>query len=192
MTVSIYTIDATKPDFEFDITASISKSRKWTPTKRAVENKGNVADHVYREPFTISSNGFVAWTPISPRVYQPTPSNDSVVMIAMQMALEELAAKEDLVTLVSDVYTGPVVITSLQFSKSTEDGYSLQVAISFSEIEIAVPQTTRVNPSRLRPKVKKRAPTKGGAKGADQKSKDGTDATKAKGKASSTLHKTFG
>jgi len=162
MSVRIYTRNADQPDFQFDIETDVEKTQRYNPTQRPVEDIGNVVDHVYRVPFTVSSNGLVAWTPVTPRTYQPTPSIDPNVMIDAQKALEELAAKRDLVNMVCDVFTGRVVITSLVFSKATDDGYSLRVAITLSEIEIATAQTTQVSPSRLRSKVRRRAASKKG------------------------------
>jgi hypothetical protein len=181
-TCYIFTTSREKPDFEFDATLNVSKNRTYTATKRAIENRGDVADHVYRQPFTVSTDGFVAITPISPRRYRIIPTNDPSVLAVMRSQLEELAEQRQLVTLVSDLYAGKVVITSLSFSNSVEDGYSLMTNISFSEIEIAKLETTVVSASRLRPKVKKRAATAGGNKAADQ-SKNAAATSKAKLKA---------
>lgn len=164
MPVSIYTGSPQFPIFEFDISTSVKKSRKYTPTKRAVEDKGNVNDHVYREPFTLSSEGLVAWTPVTPRNWQPVPSTSKEVMIDAQNALEELAEKRQLATLSSELFTGQVVITGLDFSRSTADGWSNKVAISFAEIEIARALTTTVDPSRLRQSVKGKGGGKPGQK----------------------------
>lgn len=166
MAVSIYTGSPEFPIFEFDISTSVKKSQKWTPTKRAVEDKGNVNDHVYREPFTLSSDGLVVWTPVTPRNWQPVPSTNKEVMIDAQNALEELAEKRQLVTLSCDIFTGQVVITSIDVSRSTSDGWASVIGISFAEIEIARTLTTTVDPSRLRPKVKKKGPGKPGQKAA--------------------------
>lgn len=166
MPVFIYTESPEFPIFQFDIAETEKKSYKFTPTKRAVEDKGNVNDHVYREPFTISSEGLVAWTPVSPRNWQPVPSTSKEVMIDAQNALEELAEKRQLVTLSCSLFTGNVAITSLDFSRSTSDGWATRVNIGFAEIEIAKTLTTNVDPSRLRPKVKKKAAAKPGTKAA--------------------------
>jgi hypothetical protein len=191
MPAKIYTGSPEFPVFEFDISDNVKKSRKYTPTKRPVEDKGNVNDHVYREPFTLSSEGLVAWTPVTPRIWQPVPSTSKEVMIDAQNALEELAEKRQLVTLSCDLFTGQVVITGLDFSRSTADGWSTRVSISFAEIEIAKLLTTTVDPSRLRPKVKKKAAAKPGQKTAPTGI---PDATKLKflGKGSTLYESTYG
>lgn len=168
MTVRLWTSNYFAPFFEFDLTEEVSKAYRFAPTKRPVENVGNVNDHIHKEPFTVTSNGFVAVTPISPRNYQPIPSTDPAVMATLQKQLEETALKRDLVNIACDVYTGPAAITALQFSKGVSDGYSLRCSISLAEIEIATPLTTQINPSKLRAKVKPRGPTKGGQKATPQ------------------------
>ncbi len=164
MPASIYTRSPEFPEFQFDIDDSLDKTRTYTPTKRAVEDKGNVNDHVHREPFTLASDGLVAWTPITARDWQPVPSTDPGVMQDAQNALEELAEKRQLVTLSCGIFTGQVAITSLRFSRTTADGYSTRVSIGFAEIEISKTLTTTIDPSRLRPKVRKKAGKKPGQK----------------------------
>jgi hypothetical protein len=164
MPVYVHTGNPEFPVFQFDISDSEKLSQKWTITKRPVEDKGNVGDHIYREPFTFSSEGLVAWTPVSPRNWQPVPSNDPTVMKDAQDALTELANKEELVFVVSNLFTGQLAITSLDFSRTTADGWSERVAISFGEIKIAKSLTTTVDPSRLRPKVKRKAKAKANSK----------------------------
>lgn len=191
MAVSIYTGAPEFPIFEFDISTSVKKSKKWTPTKRPVEDKGNVNDHVYREPFTISSDGLVAWTPVTPRIWQPVLSTNKEVMIDAQNALEELAEKGQLVTLSCDIFTGQVVITGIDTTRTTSDGWASRIGISFAEIEIAKTLTTTVDPSRLRPKVKKKAAPKPGQNVA---ATGIPDATKLKflGKGSKLFEATYG
>jgi hypothetical protein len=191
MPVKIYTGSPSFPVFEFDITESETKERSYTPTKRPVEDKGNVNDHVYREPFSVSSDGFVAWTPVTPRDWQPVPSTQKEVMIDAQNALEELAEKRQLVTYSGQVFTGQVVITKLSFGRTTAGGWSNRVSIGFAEIEIARALTTTVDPSRLRPKVQKKAAAKPGQKTAPTGI---PDATKLKflGKGSVLFENTYG
>ena len=64
MPTYIYTDSPEFPVFQFDISDSEKLSHKWTLTKRPVEDRGNVNDHVYRVPPTLSSEGLVAWTPV--------------------------------------------------------------------------------------------------------------------------------
>jgi hypothetical protein len=191
MPISIYTTNKDFPEFQFDISDSVKKSRKYTPTRRAVEDKGNVNDHVYREPFTLSSEGLVAWTPVTPRDWQPVPSTSKEVMIDAQNALEELAEKRQLVTMASELFTGQVAITSLDFSRSTADGWATRVSISFAEIEIAQTLTTTVDPSRLRPKVKRKAAPKPGQKAAPSGIPD-ADKLKFLGKGGVLFENTYG
>ncbi len=191
MPVKIYTGSPNFPEFEFDITESEEKERTYTPTKRPVEDKGNVNDHVYREPFSISSDGLVAWTPVTPRDWQPVPSTQKEVMIDAQNALEELAEKRQLVTYSGALFTGQVAITRLRFGRTTTGGWSTRVAISFAEIEIAQTLTTTVDPSRLRPKVQKKGKGKEGQKTAPTGVPD-TTKQKFLGKGSKLYELTYG
>lgn len=163
MPVYIHTGNPEFPAFQFDISDSEKLSHKWTITTRPVEDVGNVGSHIFRVPPTLSSEGLVAWTPVTPRNWQPVPSTSPEVMIDAQNALTELAEKGELVNVVSQLHTGLLAITSLDFSRATADGWSERVAISFGEIKIAKALTTTVDPSRLRPKVKRKASPKPGA-----------------------------
>lgn len=171
-TFYIYTTSPNFPDFEFDATKDESKDIQYGITEHPVENTGNVGDHIYRKPFKLDTEGLVAITPISPRTYQPTPADDPTVLKEMQKALEELADKMDLVTVVSDLYTGPAAISSIRFSKGVDDGLSMRASIGLREMVIGQTQTAQVAASRLKRKVKRRQKTKGGQPATEQKLAD--------------------
>lgn len=180
-TVYVYTTSPKAPAFEFDVTTEVSKDISYTPTKRPIENTGNVNDHIYRQPWKLNTDGMVAVTPISPRTFQPTPSDDPAVLADMQKALEELADKRGLVTVVCDLYTGPAAITSLRFAKGVADGHALRATIGLAEMDIAKTQTAQVDPSRLKRKVNRRQKNKGGQKATEQPAKNDNRSLLAKG-----------
>jgi len=172
ITVYIYTLSPKTPDFEFDFTTDVSKDVQYGITEHPVENSGNVSDHIYRKPFVLNTEGAVAITPISPRTFQPTPSTDPTVLKQMQKSLEELADKMDLVNVVCDLYTGPAAISAIRFSKGVEDGQSMRASISLRQMTIGKTQTSAVDPSRLKRKVKRKQDGKGGAPATEQSIKD--------------------
>lgn len=166
MPVFIHTGNPEFPTFQFDISDLEKLSHKWTITKRPVEDVGNVGSHIFRVPPTLTTGGLVAWTPVTPRNWQPVPSTSPEVMKDAQDALTELAEKGELVHVVSQLKDGLLAISSLEFSRATADGWSERVEITFGEIKIAKSQTTTVDPSRLRASVKRKAAPKPGQKAA--------------------------
>ncbi len=167
-TVYIYTASPRTPDFEFDVTTETTKDAQYKIPTHPVENTGTVGDHIYKLPWKLNTNGLVAVTPITPRVHQPTPADDPAVLGDMQKALEELADKTDLVTVVSDLYTGPAAITSLRVAKSVQDGQSVRIDIGLEEFKIGQTGSAQIDPSRLKRKVSRRQKKKGGKLATEQ------------------------
>ena len=163
MPVSIHTGNPDFPIFQFDVSDLEKMSHKWTITTRPVEDVGNVGSHIFRVSPTLTTGGLVAWTPVTSRNWQPVPSTSPEVMKDAQDALTELAEKGELVNVVSQLFTGLMAIAGLDFSRTTAEGWSERVEISFGTIKIAKTQTTTVDPSRLRAKVKRKGSPKPGA-----------------------------
>ena len=144
------------PKKPFDIAFAFDADLQWVEVheyelaKRKVEGVGTKNDYIATKPMLATLEGKITAMAIEPAVYNPTKlvnARDELVALGDKMAE---------VIVLSEVYTGTLVIQRVEISKGVGDGKSLNGKVTLAPIETTVPGTAQVPASKLRDKVKKR------------------------------------
>lgn len=157
------------PAFRFDADMNWTNTLGFQVTKRKVEQKGTIADYIASLPETAAVEGIVTAMTVSPAL--PDPQK----LVNASEGIKALAAKKQIVLVLSEIYEGYMAITQCVVSKSREDGKAVMVKLALSRIEQTTAGTSQVPASKLRSKVKRKGGTgkKGGAaKGSKPSAKD--------------------
>lgn len=158
MTAYLYTSNPVVPDFEFDAMESERRADSYGVTKFPVESGANITDHVEEGGRKWSLTGIIVAMPLTDSARVPGR------LTSVRDALDSLAAKKDVVTMVSGFDVRQVVIANWSNEHGTSSGDSLKISIELEEVKTAGFQFTQIPPGRLKPKVKRRS--KGGKGGA--------------------------
>jgi hypothetical protein len=147
------------PAFAFDADSQWTKIIPFETTNKRVEGKGTVADFIASRPKQATIEGLVTAMTIAPAL--PDPQK----LVNMSDRLEQLADKQQLVLVLSELFAGYMAIDRAEISKGTEDGYSFRARITLKRIELTTVGTAQVPASKLKAKVKRRGASgkKGGS-----------------------------
>jgi hypothetical protein len=162
--------------FRFDADMQWTNTLGFEVTKRKVEQKGTIADYIASLPETATVEGKVTAMTVSPALADPQK------LVNTSDGLKALAAKKQIVLVLSEIYEGFMAITNIDITKSVEDGHAITCRIGLTRIEQTTAATTQVPASKLRNKVKRKgAPGKkgGAAKGSKPSGPDKTAALNA-------------
>jgi hypothetical protein len=145
--------------FQFDADLQSTNVLPFQVTSRKVESRGNIAEHIASLPETHNVTGMVTAMNMPPAVPDPEKLANS------KKKLKELAAKRQIVIVLSDSYDGELAISRVEITDGADMGRAFKATLGFTLIETTTVGTAEVPASRLRSKVKRKAAPakKGGA-----------------------------
>lgn len=156
--------------FACDADLNWGEVNEYPTTTRKVEGKGEISDFISSKPLIATLDGKVTAMTIDPAPASPQK------LVNTKSALQELAAKRQIVLVIGELFNGYLGITRVEIAKGVDDGYSFNAKLTFTEIEQTTTGTAQVPASKLRSKVKKKAGAskKGGASKGSKPKGDGS------------------
>ena len=149
--MSVYFVTTTPfdPIFEFDGTITETTEKGYNVSKHPIEEQGEVPNYVLSEPRSWSIEGLVSSVQLA-GVVSPTRMQDA------KAAIEELADREDMVTLVLPDDEAEVIFKNVRCERTADGGEKYQISCELQEARMVMFATTQVSPSKLRAKRRRR------------------------------------
>ncbi len=149
----LFTTNPAAPDFELDSMETEKRSDKYKVTKYPIETGANVTDHVEDDGKNFSLTG---------TLFAMSSSDSALIpgrVTNLRDALDLLAARRDVVTMVSEFNVRKVVISGWSEEHGPQSGDSLKVTIDLENVNTAGYAYTQIPASRLKPKIARRTAT---------------------------------
>lgn len=149
MSVYFVTNTAFDPIFELDGTVTETTEKGYNVSKHPIEEQGEVPNYVLSEPRTWSIEGLVSSVQLA-GVVSPTRMQDA------KAAIEELADREDRVTMVLPDDEADGIFKNVRCERTADGGEKYQISCELQEARMVMFATTKVSPSKLRAKRRRR------------------------------------
>ena len=117
------------PAFAFDADSQWTKIIPFETTNNKVEGKGSNADFIAARPKQATIEGLVTAMTVG------TDLPDPQKLVNMSDRLEQLADKQQLVLVLSELFAGYMGIDRAEISKGVEDGRSFRARVTLKRIE---------------------------------------------------------
>jgi len=141
--------------FVFDVCTAEGRELTVDWTDKPVEDGADLTAHGVVKPEKLTVEGFQTAWPLT-----PVPGNDPQRVIDADALLRKLAKACASVTLTTNWWSTEVVITKVGGKQATSDGDGLGLSLEVKTISRPKTEATQIPPSRLAPKVRKRATKK--------------------------------
>lgn len=139
--------------FEWDCEQKEDAEHNTEWTEHPVESGAVVSDYGNNKPDIYNVEGYMTATPFG------SPIDETRLGDAHEK-LKRLRDKRQELTLLAGNWTPTVVITKVGAVQGTDDAGRLLLSASFKTVDRPQPKTVDIPPSRLKPKVRRRASTK--------------------------------